>query len=75
MQATHADATQKLVMMANQIGDYFAAYPHDAAVKQTRQHIEQFWAKPMRAAIIAHLAQGGKGLKPISIEAVKGLMG
>ncbi|MCX8507114.1 MAG: formate dehydrogenase subunit delta [Alphaproteobacteria bacterium] len=67
------DPSVKLVRMANQISDYFAAYPHDKAVKQTREHIEQFWAPPMRLAIKAHLAQGGKGLKPISSEAVGGL--
>lgn len=70
---SHGNETKKLVMMANQIGDFFATYPHHVAVTQTRQHLEQFWAPPMRAAIIAHLSQGGQNLKPIALEAVKGL--
>ncbi len=34
---------EKLVYMANQIGDFFKSYPHDQAVKGIKEHIEKFW--------------------------------
>jgi formate dehydrogenase subunit delta len=54
----------KLVYMANQIGKFFASQGEDQAVAGTAEHIQKFWNPRMRAAIFAHLAQGGAGLDP-----------
>jgi formate dehydrogenase subunit delta len=54
----------KLVYMANQIGKFFASQGPDKAVTGTAEHIAKFWDPRMRAAIIAHLEQGGAGLDP-----------
>ena len=48
--------------MANQIGKFFASQGTEQAVTGTAEHIKKFWDPRMRAAIFAHLAQGGAGL-------------
>ncbi|MGE0652262.1 MAG: formate dehydrogenase subunit delta [Alphaproteobacteria bacterium] len=60
--------------MANQISDFFAAYPHDTAVKETATHIRNFWDPRMRRQLFDHLAAGGEGLKPIALEAGRSLL-
>jgi formate dehydrogenase subunit delta len=60
--------------MANQISDFFAAYPHDTAVKETATHIRNFWDPRMRKELFDHLAAGGEGLKPIALEAGRSLL-
>jgi formate dehydrogenase subunit delta len=52
----------KLVYMANQIGKFFASQGQERAVAGTAEHIKKFWDPRMRAAIFAHLADGGAGL-------------
>jgi formate dehydrogenase subunit delta len=54
----------KLVYMANQIGKFFASQSDEQAVAGTADHIRKFWDPRMRAAIFAHLAEGGAGLDP-----------
>lgn len=53
------------VRMANQIADFFKAYPHDQAVKETADHINRFWEPRMRMAFFAHMAKGGEGFEPL----------
>jgi formate dehydrogenase subunit delta len=66
--------TDNLIRMANQIGDFFAAYPADEAVPQIATHIKKFWDPRMRKGILAHLAEkNGAGLKPQVLEAIKTL--
>ena len=55
---------QKLVYMANQIGKFFASQGAEQAVSGTAEHIKKFWDPRMRAAIFAHLKEGGAGLAP-----------
>jgi formate dehydrogenase subunit delta len=55
----------KLVYMANQIGKFFASQGQERAVTGTADHIKKFWDPRMRAAIFAHLNDGGAGLDPI----------
>ncbi len=64
---------EHLITMANQIGDFFKAYPDaDVAKKDIIGHIKKFWALRMRQQIIAHVQEhGGQGLSPIVIEAIK----
>ena len=58
------DGARKLVMMANQIGTFFASQGADQAVSGTADHIRKFWDPRMRKAIFAHLDAGGEGLAP-----------
>jgi formate dehydrogenase subunit delta len=54
----------KLVMMANQIGRFYAPQKQVEPAAAIATHIEKFWDPRMRAAIIAHLAAGGADLDP-----------
>jgi len=70
----HQSTEEKLVYMANQIADFFAAQGEEAAVAGTADHIKRFWDPRMRSRMSAHLdATGGKGLEPIALKAVQGL--
>lgn len=60
-----------IVRMANQISDFFAAYPHEDAVRETAGHVRNFWDPRMRAQLAAHLAGGGEGLNAIALEAAR----
>lgn len=62
-------AVRDIVRMANQIGDFFKAYSHDVAVKETATHIRNFWDPRMRRQLAEHLAAGGQGLSDIAREA------
>jgi formate dehydrogenase subunit delta len=64
------DSVEKLVKMANQIGDFFGAQKIGAAAGMA-EHLRKFWAPHMRESIIEHVKHGGAGLQPIAIEAVK----
>ncbi len=55
---------EKLVMMANQIGAFFASQKGDEAVNGIADHLKKFWDPRMRAALFAHLRAGGEGLDP-----------
>jgi formate dehydrogenase subunit delta len=63
----------KLVYMANQIGAFFAAQGHDAAVSGVAAHITKFWDPRMRAQIFAYVEHGGEGLAPSVKEAIETL--
>jgi formate dehydrogenase subunit delta len=54
--------TAKLVMMANQIGRFFAPQRGSDPVAGIADHLKKFWDPRMRAAIVAHLEAGGAGL-------------
>ena len=55
-------SADKLVMMANQIGKFFAPQAGGHAVDAIADHLQKFWDPRMRLAIVAHVAAGGKGL-------------
>jgi len=63
----------KLVMMANQIGKFFASQGNNAAVPGIAEHIKKFWEPRMRNAIFAHLDKGGEGIDPLVKEALETL--
>lgn len=67
------DDTKRLVTMANQIADFFRPYLEDEAVKNTYEHLIQFWEPRMRVKMIAHVAAGGAGLNAIALAACKQL--
>lgn len=62
---------EKLAMMANQIGAFFAAQGEGAAPAAIADHLKKFWDPGMRADIAAHLAAGGDGLDPLVRQAVE----
>lgn len=58
--------TEHLITMANQIGDFFKAFPDQTqAKKDIAQHLQRFWAKSMRDQIVAYIHHGGDALLPI----------
>ncbi|MEO8669102.1 MAG: formate dehydrogenase subunit delta [Bauldia sp.] len=63
----------RLVYMANQIGKFFVSADGPRAAADIADHLQKFWAPPMRAEIIAHLAAGGEGLDPAVRDAVASL--
>ena len=64
---------ERLIYMANQIGKFFVARPHDQAVKGMAKHIGDFWDPRMRSKIRAHVEAGGEGLDPLAREAIASL--
>jgi formate dehydrogenase subunit delta len=71
--ATHDGVTgpQKLVKMANQIGDFFKSYPEETAVEGIRDHIAKFWNKKMREDLFAFIDScEDAGLAPLVQKAV-----
>lgn len=66
-------SADKLVKMANQIGQFFSAQRHSDAVAETADHLLKFWDPRMRDGIIAHVKHGGAGLDEVPLQAVKRL--
>ncbi len=66
-------SAERLVTMANQIGLFFA-HRGERAPELIAGHIRQFWDPRMRAAILAHFAEGGAGLDPQPRAALELLM-
>ncbi|MEQ8166962.1 MAG: formate dehydrogenase subunit delta [Alphaproteobacteria bacterium] len=63
----------RLVHMANQIADFFDAYPEEEAIAATENHFRRFWERRMRRELVLHLAAGGEGLSPIALAAARRL--
>jgi len=55
---------ERLVMMANQIGAFFASQGEDEAASGVEDHLKKFWDPGMRAAIVAYFRADGEGLRP-----------
>jgi formate dehydrogenase major subunit len=71
--AIQDDATdiRHLVMMANDIGAYFAGYSdQEEAVEGVANHLRNFWEARMRREIVDYVAKGGDELIPLVREAV-----
>lgn len=64
---------EKLIKMANQIGDFFEAYPDaELAKKDIANHLERFWNSVMIKSIVTHVKlQQGVGLHPRVIDAIQ----
>jgi len=62
---------ENLVMMANDISNFFASEPdHVAAVAGVANHMKRYWEPRMRAQMIAHAESGGHGLGDLAREGV-----
>ncbi|MGA3302688.1 MAG: formate dehydrogenase subunit delta [Methylovirgula sp.] len=68
---SHDHSLDRLIYMANQIEKFFQANGHDAAVAGIADHIAKFWDPRMRKNIYAHIDAGGKGLDPLTKEALE----
>jgi formate dehydrogenase subunit delta len=65
----------RLVYMANQIGKFFEVQRANEVVPGIANHIKKFWDPRMRQGIFAYIdANGGEGLDPQVLEALKRLM-
>lgn len=64
---------EKLITMANQIGEFFEAYPNEVEAKEgIADHLQKFWNSVMLDSLVAHVKQNkGKGLHPRVIEAIQ----
>jgi formate dehydrogenase subunit delta len=63
----------KLVRMANQIGDFYAAMPEQEAIDGVATHLRRYWTPKMIREIVAFVDHGGAGLKPPAARAVEAL--
>ena len=63
----------KLVRMANQIGDFYAAMPEREATDGAASHLRLYWTPKMIREIIAFADQGHAGLNAIASRAVESL--
>lgn len=66
---------EKLVRMANQVGDFYAPQSDERAAAGVAKHVKDFWDPRMRAQIFAHLDSGGEGLAPRVREGLRLLHG
>lgn len=62
---------KRLVLMANQIGTYFISQHDGEAERLIADHLRRNWDPRMRCAILAHVEQGGAGLEPRVLRAVR----
>jgi formate dehydrogenase subunit delta len=62
---------EKLIHMANQIAGFFRSYPEDKALAGINDHLVTFWTPAMRSTILAHARQGGAGLDPLVVRALR----
>jgi formate dehydrogenase subunit delta len=68
-----ATKIDKLVRMANQVGDFFAPMDKDAATRGVATHLKRFWTPKMIGEIIGYLDSGQAGLNPSAARAVAAL--
>jgi len=61
---------EKLVRMANQIGDFFAARPDAAGAEGVANHLKRFWTPKMISEIIARSQDIDAGLNPTTARGV-----
>ena len=62
---------ERLVRMANDIGNFFKAEPdHALAVDGVALHLKRFWDPRMRKEIVAYVDGGGAELMDLGREAV-----
>ncbi len=65
--------TEKLIKMANKIGDFYEVFPDQAEARQEiAGHLNRFWNLSMRKSIATHVKeQQGAGLHARVIEAIQ----
>jgi formate dehydrogenase subunit delta len=63
----------RLVRMANQIGDFYTSMPEREAIEGASSHLRLYWTPKMIREIIAFADQGHPGLNAIAARAVETL--
>ena len=63
-------ASDRLVLMANQIGSFFATQRRLNAAEAIADHLRKFWDPRMRNEIQVYLQNGGAGLDPLVRNAI-----
>jgi formate dehydrogenase subunit delta len=63
----------KLVHMANQIGDFYATMAEREAIEGVAAHLRRFWTPKMIRELVQFADRGGSGLKPTAARAVAAL--
>jgi formate dehydrogenase subunit delta len=64
-------ALDRIVLMANQIGDFFAPYPPERRAEGIRNHLRTYWDPRMREELLALITAGGAGLDSDVVEGAK----
>ncbi len=65
--------TEKLVRMANQIGEFYATMPENEATEGAARHLKRYWTPKMIREIVAFAEAGNAGLNPTAARAVEAL--
>ena len=63
----------RLVRMANQIGDFYASMPEQEATEGAASHLRLYWTPKMIREIIAFADEGHPGLNAVAARAVQSL--
>ena len=64
---------EKLARMANQIADFYATMPGDAAGNGTASHLRRYWTPKMIRELIAFSDEGHARLNATAARAVEAL--
>ena len=65
---------EHLVSMANDIGNFFdGEFGTTESPANIALHISRYWDPRMRSQIISHAAEGGEGLSPTALAAIRTL--
>lgn len=62
---------ERIILMANQIGDFFAPYPPERRAEGIRNHLRTYWDPRMREALLDYVDQGGEQLAAHVIEGAR----
>jgi len=63
----------KLVRMANQIGEFFGPMEEDAATRGVATHLKRFWTPKMIRELVEHSESGHNRLSSVTARAVMSL--
>jgi formate dehydrogenase subunit delta len=63
----------KLVRMANQIADFYAAMPEKEAIDGAATHLRRYWTPKMIRELVAFAEEGHAGLNPTAARAIEAL--
>lgn len=65
----------RLIAMANQIGDFFAPYPPVRRIEGVRNHLRTYWDPRMRKALLDYInEEGGTSLHDYVVTGAKALI-
>ena len=62
---------EKLVRMANQIGDFYASMPESEAIQGVATHLRRYWTPKMIRELVAFAEEGEAGLNPTAARAIE----